>query len=352
MIDINKEINILIGDNRQTLKEVPDNCVNCIVTSPPYFGLRSYTENTLEIGREVIPPEYIDNLMSVFTECYRVLRDDGVMFINIGDTYNGNKKGNTETNKNIELSETSVFEKKKWESCKTKDLIGIPFMLAFALRDAGWYWRDMIIWAKATSGIYIHGTCMPESVKDRCNKAHEYIMMFTKSDKYYYDWESISEKQADVSLIRARAINHNENRKNNGDYQYTINTESQTKSYEKLCKQMDENPDKPIKRIRRSVWTIPSKNSSVNHFAIYPSELAEPCILAGCPKDGIVLDPFGGSGTTSAIATLLDRKAIHCELNENAEELYKQRKLEIISQRLSNDTTIIDGKIKKTRSLW
>lgn len=336
MYDKNKEVNILIGDTRTTLKEVPDSSVNCIVTSPPYYNLRSYLDNeppdkANEIGMEDNPEKYIDSLVSVFTECYRVLTDDGVMFVNIGDTYNGTKKHNDDKHKHSQefIDKQSMINKKKYDGAKSKDLLGIPFMLAFALRDAGWYWRDTIIWAKATSGLHIHGTCMPESVKDRCNKAHEYILMFSKNPKYYYNWEAIAEKQAKCSLVRARATNHTSKRKNNGDYQYTIDTGNQTKYYEKLCKKIDENPNVEIVRTRRSVWTMKSSNSRVGHFAVYPPELAKTCILCGCPKGGTVLDPFGGSGTTSAVAIRLGCKAIHCELNSNAVELFEQRCIEV-----------------------
>lgn len=356
MYDKDKEINILIGDARTTLKEIPDDSVNCVVTSPPYFGLRSYLDNDSpdkpnEIGMEDNPEKYIESLVVIFAECYRVLKKDGVMFINIADTYNGAKKHNDDKYKHSKefLDKNISINKKKYHAAKDKDLLGIPFMLAFALRDYGWYWRDTIIWAKGISGARVFGSCMPESVKDRTNKAHEYIFMFTKSPKYYYDWGAIAEYTKDISNKRCFRGGNPEKRKCAGEYDYAINTDAQLKFFEKRKKELEQNPALKFKRIRRSVWTMKSSNSRVGHFAVYPPELAETCILCGCPKDGVVLDPFGGSGTTSVVANIHGRKAIHCELNSNAVEIYEQRRVEVA--RFLNVPIYEETKMK-ARSLW
>ena len=358
MYDKNKDVNILIGDARITLKELPDSSVNCIVTSPPYYGLRSYIDNDspdkqYEIGMENTPESYIKSLCEIFTECYRVLVDDGVMFVNIADTYNGAKKKNP-NNEYIHskqfFDKNNYINKKKYSGAKDKDLIGIPFMLAFALRDKGWYWRDTIIWAKGVSGTHIFGSCMPESVKDRTNKSHEYIFMFTKSSKYYYDWESIGEYTTDMSNRRCFRGGNPKKRKNAGEYDYAINTQAQLKFFEKRRAELEENPNRKYKRIRRSVWTMKSSNSRVGHFAVYPPELAETCILCGCPKDGTVLDPFGGSGTTSVVANCLGRKAVHCELNANAVEIFEQRRTELL--KLMKKVESVETSERKSRILW
>lgn len=182
MIELNKIYN---EDCLVTLSKMDDESVDCVVTSPPYFGLRAYTDSELEIGREQTPQEYIDNLVKIFTEIYRVLKPTGTVWVNIGDTYNGNKKGNT--NSKWTAANTNGFKKQEWDGCKSKDLIGIPWMLAFALRDkCGFYLRNDIIWYRPNA--------MPESVTDRLSKCHEHIFFFTKSQKYYFDYEAIQEK--------------------------------------------------------------------------------------------------------------------------------------------------------------
>ena len=347
---MNNTLKILIGDSKETIKEIPDNSVNCVVTSPPYYALRSYLESdsplkNLEIGQEQTPEEYIDNLIAVMEECKRVLTDDGVCFINIQDSYNvRNKIEADQSFENAKLNrQTTVLKHYQYKGAKLKDLIGIPWMLAFKMRDAGWYWRDTIIWAKAVSGSHIFGTCMPESVKDRTNKAHEYILMFTKSSKYNYDWQAIGENIQECSKQRAYRGKNPTHRKNNGDYDYAINTEAQLKTYKKLVAKLEENPNAELKRTRRSVWTMPSSNSRVSHFAVYPPALAETCILVGCPVNGTVIDPFGGSGTTGIVANLLDRNAIICDLNPNMKdhlELRKQEVAKIMGKCYSNNSSI------------
>lgn len=340
------DIKHLIGDCKETLKTLEQESVNCIVTSPPYFAQRSYLKSddpkkVLEIGNEKSPEEYIKDLVSVFDECKRVLKEDGTMYVIIGDTYNTGKF-------------SSIV--------KNKDLLGIPFMLAFALRDKGWYWRDMIIWAKGISGKVRMGTCMPESVNDRTNKSHEYILMFSKSDKYFYDSDAIKEDGSESSKTRANSITHLDKQKD-GSEQFSIKPENVKKYLSRLAKKI-EDPNFEYKVTRRSVWLcMPSRASNVKHSAVYPRELIEPIILSSCPQGGTVLDPFGGSGTTAVVAEYLGRNAINCELNDNGKELYFERKAEIERQMKNNNqikekdvVAVVKQKMEvktaKGRTLW
>lgn len=340
------DIKHLIGDCKETLKTLEPESVNCIVTSPPYFAQRSYLKSddpkkVLEIGNEKTPEEYIKDLVSVFDECYRVLKQDGTMYVIIGDTYNTGKS---------------------YSVVKNKDLLGIPFMLAFALRDNGWYWRDTIIWAKGISGKIRMGVCMPESVNDRTNKSHEYILMFSKSDKYFYDSDSIKEDGSESSKKRAFSETHLDKNKQ-GSEQFSISPESVKKALKKLAKKF-EDPKFEYKVTRRSVWLcMPSRASNVKHSAVYPRELIEPIILSSCPQGGTVLDPFGGSGTTAVVAEYLGRNAINCELNDNGKELYFERKAEIERQMKNNNkikekdvVAVVKQKLEvknaKGRKLW
>ena len=340
------DIKHLIGDCKETLKTLEPESVNCIVTSPPYFAQRSYLKSddpkkVLEIGNEKTPEEYIKDLVTVFDECKRVLKQDGTMYVIIGDTYNTGKF-------------SSIV--------KNKDLLGIPFMLAFALRDNGWYWRDTIIWAKGISGKIRMGVCMPESVVDRTNKSHEYILMFSKSDKYFYDSDAIKEDGSESSKTRANSITHLDKQKD-GSEQFSIKPENVKKYLSRLAKKI-EDPNFEYKVTRRSVWLcMPSRASNVKHSAVYPRELIEPIILSSCPQGGTVLDPFGGSGTTVVVAEYLGRNAINCELNDNGKELYFERKAEIERQMKNNNqikekdvVAVVKQKLEvktaKGRTLW
>lgn len=351
------DIQILIGDVRKTLKDVPDNSVNCCVTSPPYYGLRSYIPDDAdykdaEIGMEQTPEEFIQNLVEVFREVKRVLTNDGVCYINIADSYCGTgDKGNWTDPKYPEgRNGQRVSKNRKIEGIKSKDLIGIPWMLAFALRADGWFWRDTVIWAKACSGVYSGGSVLPESVVDRTCRGHEYILMFTKKAKYFYNKDAIAEKQSASSLKRAFSNNNMDARKGKGDEQYAISGKSQDKCYAKARAKIEAGEE--MTRNRRSVWTVNLRPSAVGHFAAYPAELVEPCILSGCPDNGVVLDPFGGTGTTAVMATLLGRKAIHCDLDPRTSDFIEERKREIIKQRNSDGETITNGKIVKARKLF
>jgi DNA modification methylase len=265
---------ILIGDAREKLKELPDQSVNCCVTSPPYWGLRDYGNNK-QIGLEKNPDEFIAELVDVFREIKRVLRDDGTLWVNMGDSYAGGIKGG-------DLKSSGL---------KSKDLVGIPWMLAFALRADGWYLRQDIIWHKPNP--------MPESVRDRCTKAHEYVFLLSKSDKYYFDTEAMQEPSAGLGKTKIRFGG-----KKYGD---SDDPKHATKSGNEYTDSGTRN--------KRSVWSITAKPFKGAHFATFPPALIEPCILAGCPEGGVVIDPFFGAGTTGLVAQRHGREWIGCELN-------------------------------------
>ena len=310
---------IINGNSLEVLKSLPDNSIDCCVTSPPYYALRDYGCDG-QIGLEETPEKYIESLCDVFSEVRRVLAPQGTLWLNIGDSYNGNKVGNTDVVKNKKVSESNDFHKKLLGGAKPKDLIGIPWMLAFALRSQGWYLRQDIIWQKPNP--------MPESVTDRCTKSHEYIFLLSKSQKYYFDYESIMEPCADQSRTNYACGNRtngiNKDRNDNDFGERSKNWKPRTKNCQydgqkpnsfHLSRENGE-PDKEYYvRNKRDVWTINTKPCKEAHFATYPFELIKPCILAGCPEDGIVLDPFMGSGTTAIVARSLNRNYLGVELN-------------------------------------
>jgi DNA modification methylase len=273
---------IEFGDCRETMRKWASQGIKAqtCVTSPPYYGLRDYGHDG-QIGLEETPEQYISTMVEVFRCVWDVLEDDGTLWLNIGDSYAGN---NSRASNNGRAGFGNAREKvvnRTGEGLKTKDLIGIPWMLAFALRADGWYLRQDIIWHKPNP--------MPESVQDRCTKGHEYIFLMSKSQKYYYDHEAIKEPVKEDWGTRDRA---------NGKY-HNEGTGLQPhsgleKSYEMANK--------------RSVWSVPVKPYTGAHFAVFPSELIEPCILAGAPVGGIVLDPFMGSGTTAQVSQDLSRQ--------------------------------------------
>ena len=261
---------ILFGDCRETLPMFNVKARMC-VTSPPYYGLRDYGGEDSQIGQEKSPEEFIDELVKVFREVRNVLTDDGTCWVNLGDSYYNYRPGSkayvkqTVSKTNQDLPESSPKRGTKLDGLKEKDLIGIPWMLAFALRADGWYLRQDIVWHKSNP--------MPESVRDRCTKAHEYVFLLSKSQNYYFDVDAIKE---------------------------------------------------PTRR-KRSVWNIQNKPYRDAHFAVYPPELIEPCILAGSREGDIVLDPFIGSGTTAMVAKALGRDYIGCELHEDYGNLIQKR---------------------------
>lgn len=297
---------ILIGDVREQLRTLPDESVNCVVTSPPYWGLRDYGQEG-QIGLEKEPEEYISNMVDVFKEVKRVLRNDGTLWLNIGDSYSGSGKGPAgnlgakHNERHLEHKTGGIVPK----GTKPKDLVGIPWMLAFALRADGWYLRQDIIWAKPN--------VMPESVRDRCTKSHEYVFLLTKSPKYFYDHVAIKEPVSDVSLKRAKS-GWKSNRPSAKAGPNGVDVE-----------QMGTRFVNPEGRNKRDVWFIPTASFKGAHFAVMPERLVEPCILAGCPEGGVVLDPFFGSGTVGVVAIRHNRKYIGVELNPEYVEIAKKR---------------------------
>jgi DNA modification methylase len=275
------------------------------VTSPPYYGLRDYGHEG-QIGLEETPEQYIAAMVEVFRCVWDVLEDNGTLWLNIGDSYYNYRPGKGQAlvkqsvaNNDQDLPQTCARRGNKLDGLKEKDLIGIPWMLAFALRADGWYLRQDIIWHKPNP--------MPESVQDRCTKAHEYIFLLSKSQKYYYDIDAIKEE---AHTTDASDRNRDESRLNNTPGR-TRMAGLTTNHYETKNK--------------RSVWTVTTKPYEGAHFAVFPQDLIEPCILAGAPVGGVVLDPFMGSGTTAQVAQHLGRKYLGCELNPAYAELQSKR---------------------------
>jgi DNA modification methylase len=361
-------IKILQGNCIETLQKLDDKSINTCITSPPYWGLRNYNDEEKQLGMEDTPEEFVDNLVKVFREVKRVLRDDGTVWLNLGDSYSSGGRTTT-TNQSLRGNKDyGVTRPKPSKGIKPKDLIGIPWRVALALQQDGWYLRQDIIWHKPNP--------MPESVKDRCTKAHEYIFLLSKNVKYYFDNEAIKEdskyhgkdKRSDKGNIR---------------YEGKRTSNKDTKAQQSF---VTINP----KKNKRSVWTVTTKPFKGAHFATFPKDLIEPCVLAGCPekicvdcgkpykrvmqqpkplevkrgrragtddrliggvldkykrenppidlglqkqcdcktnetKAGTVLDPFGGSGTTGIVAVNHNRHAVLCELNQEYIDLAKDR---------------------------
>jgi DNA modification methylase len=275
---------IIQGDCIEGLRTLPDASVHCCVTSPPYWGLRDYGHDG-QIGLEATPEAYVARMVEVFREVRRVLRDDGTLWLNLGDTYGSGKQ-----------------------------LKGIPWRVAFALQADGWWLRQDIIWHKPNP--------MPESVRDRCTKAHEYVFLLTKSERYYYDAEAVKEAGSTSSAAAWYRKNAVRNEKPAGASTLDGNLSHQSGLRRPGWQQVNAAEQG---RNRRSVWTVTTKPYSGAHFAVMPAALVEPCIKAGCPEGGTVLDPFAGSGTTLAVAAELGRSGIGCELNPEYIELANQR---------------------------
>lgn len=376
---------ILNGDVIACLRSLPDACVQCVVTSPPYWGLRDYGVEG-QIGLEPTPGEYVEKMIEVFREVKRVLRDDGVLWLNLGDSYVG--ANNTDKGGNANFGSqggvtTASRCKGDWQGLPQKNLVGIPWRVAFALQADGWYLRSDIIWSKPNP--------MPESVTDRPTKSHEYVFLLTKSSRYFYDADAIREPYAESTFKRAKSVNNAAARKDNGTAinQRGLTAEQQTKAYSKVTETGGRN--------KRSVWHIATQSFSEAHFATFPEALVEPCIKAGtsargaCPECGapwrrvvehvkgehdpaasddqrrrcagrisggtssttigskrqgynktlgwapsctcgceetvpcIVLDPFGGSGTVAKVARDLGRSSILIEINPEYVQIAKKR---------------------------
>jgi DNA modification methylase len=292
------------GDCRESMRQMAkDNIkVQMCVTSPPYYGLRDYGADG-QIGLEQTPHEFIDNLVEVFACVWNILADDGTLWVNLGDSYarvggdSSNKGRHWDNRKNNPTTGHNRYAKDM--GVKEKNLLGMPWRLAFALQDFGWYLRQDIIWHKPNP--------MPESVTDRCTKSHEYIFLLSKNQKYYFDSDAIKEEGViPAGTLGAKGSEERQNQKG-------VNARPpEYKVYDGM-------------RNKRDVWTVPVKPYSGAHFAVYPEELIQPCILAGSKVGDIVLDPFFGSGTTGQVAQNLGRKWIGCELNKDYESLQNQR---------------------------
>jgi DNA modification methylase len=330
-------VTILKGDCREVLKTLPNASVHCVVTSPPYFGLRDYGAAG-QIGLEPTPEAYVAELVSVFREVRRVLRADGTLWLNLGDSYaNDGKWGGHTGGKHVKALHCSpIGRNKQYTGLKPKDLIGIPWLVAFALRADGWWLRQDIIWSKPNP--------MPESVTDRCTKAHEYLFLLSKSERYYFDQEAILEEATLSTVERLSQPTLDEQYgsdrvpgKTNGPMKAVARSGNKTRKPAGLrdvpgASKNDPNggvagsvPWEGVQRNRRSVWTVTVQPFSQAHFATFPPALVEPCILAGCPKDGTVLDPFGGAGTTGLVADRLGRNAILIELKPEYADMAQRR---------------------------
>lgn len=293
---------ILVGDVRDSLRQLPNESISTCVTSPPYYGLRDYGIDG-QIGLEETPQEYINKLVEVFQEVKRVLRKDGTLWLNLGDSYAANRTYQVHNTKGAKAHTYSKGSKVP-EGMKQKDLIGIPWMAAFALRGDGWYLRQDIIWAK--------NAVMPESVEDRCTKCHEYIFLLSKSPKYYFDAKSIKEPATSPTPKVTW-----KSRKENGEpLRQGINRE-----VGKIAGGFGSDGF----RNKRSVWNVNPKPFREAHFATFPPDLITPCILAGSPLGGVVLDPFMGAGTTGLVSVRHGRNYIGCELNPEYVKIAEKR---------------------------
>ncbi len=387
------DIKILQGDCIESLKKLKDESVNTCVTSPPYWGLRDYGNNN-QLGLEDTPEEFVNNLVKVFREVKRVLRDDGTVWLNLGDSYAGNNSRASNNGRAGYGNPREGIFTKSGKGLKQKDLVGIPWRVALALQQDGWYLRQDIIWHKPNP--------MPESVKDRCTKAHEYIFLLTKKPKYYFDYESIKEdcvtknKQINKKNTHGKyktKENEAKNRQgihaNRGDKLIEVRTKlpnqkdfvnflrSKTTAkilansshiplskiehwfrydelgfaypsindWNKVKEYIDDWSDEynifdeglthyelktddvvyTNKKNKRSVWTVSTKSFKGAHFATFPMDLIEPCVLAGCPEGGVVLDPFAGSGTTGIVAINNNRNACLLDLSNEYLDIAEKR---------------------------
>lgn len=307
---------LILGNCLDVLPTLTENSIHCVVTSPPYFGLRDYGHGD-QIGLEPTPEQYVAKLVEVFRQVWRVLREDGTVFLNLGDSYNsgasgglnGSTLGGGQTNQaNSNRSEQRCMI----AGLKPKDLIGIPWRVAFALQADGWYLRSDIIWHKPNP--------MPESVTDRPTKAHEYVFLLTKAERYFYDAAAIAEP-LQRSTVERYQYGWNGVNDDHSNGARTGSAWAKMKNGATMAEAMGGGST----RNRRSVWTIATAPYSGAHFATFPSALVEPCILAGCPVGGTVLDPFAGSGTVGAVARATGREFVGIEINADYIRLAEQR---------------------------
>jgi DNA modification methylase len=341
-------VRIINADVLEGLKQLPDESVHCVVTSPPYWGLRDYGVEG-QIGLEATPDEFLARMVEVFREVRRVLRSDGTCWVNMGDSYCSSDKwggGGANTGKQTIADDGSVpswavrQRKQAIEGVKPKDLMGMPWMLAFALRSDGWWLRGDYIWHKPNP--------MPESITDRCTKAHEYVFHFAKSDRYFYDAAAIrTEFSAETKALSFETMNYARRDKykmpdgwdtgkgGHGSYHRNGREKGKTDKqrghgrrhagFNDRWDSMEKAEQVADGANRRSVWTIATAPFPEAHFATFPPELPEICIKAGCPVGGTVLDPFGGAGTTGLVADRLQRNSILIELNPEYAAMAERR---------------------------
>lgn len=309
---------IIVGDCRRVLATIPDCSIDCCVTSPPYFGLRDYGVDG-QIGLEATPQAFVDQMVSVFREVRRVLRDDGTMWLNLGDSYarQGGDNSKRDPSKLMGGQARCVAGhgyasgNNLFVGFKPKDLLGIPWRVAFALQADGWYLRQDIIWHKPNP--------MPESVTDRCTKAHEYLFLLSKSERYHFDSSAIAEPAEYGEAHSKKATSWGTNRKHpnkNNVQKYAFVGDNHT------C---GKDASGNFVRNKRSVWTVTTKPFSGAHFATFPPDLILPCVLAGCRPGGIVLDPFNGAGTSGLVALQNGRSYVGIELNPKYAEITRER---------------------------
>lgn len=314
-------LTIHAGDCLQSMRAMPDGLAQTCVTSPPYFGLRDYG-HAGQIGLEETPAQFVAKLVEVFREVRRVLSDDGTLWLNLGDSYaNDGKWGGSTSGKHAAglHGGTGIGRGRKTTGLKPKELMGIPWRVAFALQDDGWYLRQDIIWHKSNT--------MPESVRDRCTKSHEYLFLLTKSPRYYFDSEAMKEPASGLNDYAVQggpvpgAPPQGRLRTSGNPYrkEWPVAPDSHK------GKQAGSVPRKGATRKKRSVWTVATRPYKGAHFATYPPELILPCVLAGSRPGDVVLDPFGGSGTTGQVALQNGRRAVLCELNPDYVDLIRAR---------------------------
>lgn len=339
-MELNKIYNL---DCLDLMRQMPDGFVDCIVTSPPYFGLRDYGVDG-QIGLEDTPAKFVAKMVEVFTEACRVLKPEGTLWLNLGDSYASNwpcNRRNIVGSGSLENGKRENRPPRIEEGLKDKDLIGIPWRVAFALQESGWWLRQDIIWAKPNP--------MPESVRDRCTKSHEYIFLLTKSAKYYFDADAIAEPVAESTSVKLSSgsekaltfggLKAREGQINGGDPRNGGRSDRNSQ-WGKVWKPTNRDRSLPrnrngitgsldtytgYTRNKRSVWNVATQPFKEAHFATFPEKLIQPCILAGCPSGGIVYDPFSGAGTTALVAHKLGRRWIGSELNPEYVELANNR---------------------------
>jgi len=327
-------ITILQGDCREVLATLPEGSVNCCVTSPPYWGLRDYGVDG-QIGLEQTPDDYVSQMVAVFREVRRVLKDDGTLWLNLGDSYaNVGKHGGSTGGKHVSAlhGDTGVGRSRKnYGDLKGKDLVGIPWMVAFALRADGWWLRGDHVWGKPNG--------MPESVEDRPGRSHEYVFQLAKSERYYYDVKAVrtAPKASTVTRLAQDVENQagseraNGGGKTNGTMKAVRKTDKQRghtrrhAGFNDRWDAMEKTEQQEDGANLRSIWWIPPAQCKESHFAVMPERVAQICILAGCPDGGTVLDPFFGSGTTGKVAEKQGCNCIGIELNPAYAGLAKRR---------------------------